>query len=190
MKKRLVFVFVALAILLASAATASAQLRLDIDINDPIYFGYSLAGAQQGAWNPYPYIPIPDAKLVYQVPLGSINLGGGVRVFSLIIENFMYPEIYAELDIKPLVLDVRIGGFAFLHFGLLSALLNGIGYESLNGFQSVIIPDVSVAYKVNDVFRIGGGVLMIAPFSNSLGGVLSSNVFAGYIKATFVVMFR
>lgn len=85
---------------------------------------------------------------------------------------------------------MSVGGFAFLHFGLLSALLNGTGYENLNGFQSVVIPDVSVGWKANDVFRLSGGVFMVAPFSNNLGGVLANNVFAGYIKATFVVLFK
>lgn len=78
MKKRLVIVFVALAVMLAGAVSASAQLRLDIDINDPLYFGYSSAGVQQGVWNSYPYIPIPDAKLMYQFSLGPVNLGAGV----------------------------------------------------------------------------------------------------------------
>jgi hypothetical protein len=190
MKKRLVITFAALAVMLAGAVSAGAQLRLDIDINDPVYLGYSNAGTRTGVWNQYPYIPIPDAKLMYQLSLGPINLGGGVRVFSFIIENLMYPEIYGELDLSPFVLNVSVGGGAFLHFGLLSALANGTGYEKLNGFQQVILPDISVAYKLNDIFRLSGGVFIIAPFTSSLGGVLATNVFAGYIKATFVVKFR
>jgi len=190
MKKRLAIVLVVLAVMLAGAVNASAQLRLDIDINDPIYFGYTDTGTPKGLWNPYPYIPIPDAKLMYQFSLGPVNLGAGVRVFSLIIENFLYPELYAELDLKPFVLGLSVGGFAFLEFGLLSSLLTAEGINNLNGFYSVILPDLSVAYKVNDVFRIGGGLFMIAPFTNSLGGVLANNVFAGYIKATFVIMFK
>jgi hypothetical protein len=190
MKKGLVIVFVALAVMMAGAVSASAQLRLDIDINDPIYFGYTSGGTLTGTWNSYPYIPLPDAKLVYQLALGPIHLGGGVRVFTFIIENLLYPEIFAELDLNPVVVNLSVGGFAFLHFGLLSALLNGTGYENLNGFAEVVIPDLSVSFKVNDVFRIGGGVFLLAPFSNSLGGVLSNNAMAGYLKATFVVLFK
>jgi hypothetical protein len=190
MKKKVLITVMTLVVLLAGAMSASAQIRLDIDVNDPVFFGYSNAGVQTGAWNPSPYIPIPDAKLMYQFSLGPINLGAGVRVFSLIIENIMYPEIYGELVLNPFVINVSVGGMAFLEFGLLSDLLAATGVNNLNGFYSVILPDLSVAYKVNDVFRIGGGVLMLAPFTNSLGGVLANNAFAGYLKATFVVMFK
>lgn len=190
MKKRRLIVFVALAVMLAGAVHAGAQLRLDIDINDPVYFGYTASGSSQGAWNPYPYIPIPDAKLMYQFSLGPVNLGAGVRVFSLIIENFLYPELYAELNLGPVAINASVGGLAFLEFGLLSTALAEAGISNLNGFQSVILPDLSVSFKLTNVFRLGGGVLMIAPLGNNLGGVLGDNVFAGDIKATFVVVFK
>ncbi len=190
MKKRLVIVFVALAVMLAGAVNASAQLRLDIDISDPVYFGYTSGGSAQGAWNPVPYIPIPDAKLLYQFSLGPVNLGAGVRVFSLIVENILYPELYSELTLGPVVFNASVGGLAFLEFGLLSTALSDAGISNLTGFQSVILPDVSVSFKVNNVFRLGGGLFMIAPMGSSLGGVLANNVFAGYLKATFVVLFK
>ena len=190
MNKKTATAIAVLVVLLAGAMSASAQVRLDIDINDPLYFGFSSAGVPQGMWNPYPYIPIPDAKLMYQFPLGPVNLGAGVRVFTLIIENILYPEIYAELNLNPFFIDASVGGFGFLMFGLLSDVLSGVGVNSLNGFYSVVLPDVSVGYKVNDVFRISAGILAIAPFDSSLSGVLANNVFAGYLKATFVVMFK
>lgn len=192
MKRKILIAVAAAVILFAGTMSASAQVRLDIDINDPIYFGYTASGSQTGAWNPYPYIPIPDAKLMYQFSLGPVNLGAGVRVFSLIIENFAYPEIYGELVLNPFTVNLSVGGLEFLMFGLLSDALTTAGVANLNGFQPLIIPDVSVNYKVNDIFRLSGGMFIIAPLTSasSLTGAFSNNVFAGYLKATFVVIFK
>jgi hypothetical protein len=189
MTRKTFLVVVAVALMLGAAFNAGAQVRLDMDVNVPVYVGFTSAGAAQGAWNSY-FIPFPDAKLSYQFPLGPVRLGAGVRVFSIIIENFLYPELYAELDLDPFVVGLSVGGLAFLEFGLLTSLLQSAGVSTLTGFHEVILPDLSVAYKVNDWFRIGGGVFMLAPFTNSLGGVLSTNVFAGYVSAKFIVMFK
>jgi hypothetical protein len=43
---------------------------------------------------------------------------------------------------------------------------------------------------VNNWFRVCAGVYIISPFDNSLGGVLSNNVFAGYITAKFTTLFK
>jgi hypothetical protein len=192
MKREILIAAMATMILFAGAMTASAQVRLDIDINDPIYFGYTDTGTQTGIWNPYPYIPIPDAKLMYQFSLGPINLGAGVRVFSLIIENFAYPEIYGELVLNPFTVNLSVGGLEFLMFGLLSDALTPAGVTGLNGYVPLIIPDLSVSYKLNDIVRISGGVFIMSPLTSTstIGGVLDNNVFAGYLKATFVVVFK
>jgi hypothetical protein len=189
MMRKTFLLVVAVALMLGAAFDAGAQVRLDMDVNVPIYAGYTAAGTAEGAWNSY-FIPFPDAKLFYQFSLGPVNLGAGVRVFTVIIENFLYPELYAELDLNPFVVSLNVGGLAFLEFGLLTSLLQGVGVTTLTGFHEVILPDLSVAYKVNDWFRICGGVFMISPFGQSLGGVLSNNVFAGYVSAKFIVMFK
>jgi hypothetical protein len=191
MKKKIFVVLAALVLLLSAAAVAGAQVRLDVDINDPIYFGYSASGVQQGVWNNYPYIPIPDVKLMYQFPLGPINVGAGVRVFSLIVENFLYPELYGELDLGKLTVNASIGGLEFLMFGLLTSVVSeAIGGATLSGYQPIVLTDLSVAYKLNDIFRLSGGALMVSPFQGGAGGIFDAFAIAGYVKATFVVEFK
>jgi hypothetical protein len=189
MRKRYVVVLVAVVMLCVGVMGASAQLRLDMDVNVPLYFGYSTAGASDGAWNSY-FIPFPDARLAYQFGGGLVDVGVGARVFTFIIENILYPEAYVELNLDRVTFSLNLGGFAFLEFGLLSTALNNAGVKNLTGFHSVILPDLNVAYRVNDWFRLGGGVFMIAPFGNGMGGVLDNFVYSVYINARFVVMFK
>ena len=189
MRNRALIVIAAALVLLTSAMTASAQLRLDMDINVPIYAGYSGGGVQQGAWNQF-VIPFPDAQLSYQLPVGPVRIGAGVRVFTIIIENFLYPEAYVELDLDPFVVSASVGGLAILEFGLLTGILTSAGSTNLTGFHSIIFPDLNVSYKVNDWLRITGGMFVIAPFTNTISGILGNNVFAGYVSAKFVALFK
>jgi hypothetical protein len=189
MKKRILIVFVAVAMLLAGAVGASAQLRLDMDVNIPIYLGFYTSGAADGAWNSF-FIPFPDARLSYQFPIGPVTIGVGARAFTFIIENIMYPEAYVELTLDKFVLGAGVGGGAFLEFGLLSSVLASAGVTNLSGFHALLLPDLNVAYKVNDWFRLQGGVFMLAPFGSDFSGVLGSFAFAGYVDAKFVVVFK
>ncbi len=187
--KRAVFLVVVVVALLTGAVSAGAQFRVDLDVNMPVYFGYSLNGSAAGAWNQY-FIPVPDARFAWQFGRGLIDGGIGVRWFTFIIENFLYPEGYVELNLGPFTFSLNVGGFAFLEFGLLSSVLSDAGINNLTGFHTVILPDVNVAWRVASWFRIGAGVFMIAPFGSGIGGVLDNFVYSGYINFRFVIMTR
>jgi hypothetical protein len=189
-KKKALIALIAVLLLCAGALNVSAQLRLDININVPLYFGAFAAGYQSSGLNSY-FIPFPEAQLAYQFGEGTFHWGVGVRAFTFIIENIMYPAAFVELtlDPLPLVLSANIGGFAFLEFGLLSSVLASANVKNLSGFHSVILPDFSVGLKVNDWFRISGGAFMFVPFGNELGGALSGYAVAGYLQAKFLVLF-
>ena len=160
------------------------------DINVPIYAGYSVGGVSQGAWNSY-FIPFPDVQLIYQFGLGPVSIGPGVRVFSVIIENFLYPEVTAEFTMDKFVAYAGVGGFAFLEFGLISSLLqSAAGISTLTGFHNVVLSDIGAALKLNDWFRVCGGVYIISPFDKTIGGLFENNVYAGYIDAKFTVTFK
>jgi hypothetical protein len=189
MRKRYVVVLVAVVMLCVGAMSTSAQLRLDMDVNVPLYFGYSAGGVSDGVWNKY-FIPFPDARLAYQFGGGLLDFGVGVRAFTFIIENILYPEAYIELNLDRVTFSLNLGGLAFLEFGLLSSALQSSGVNNLTGFHDVILPDLNVAYRVNDWFRLGGGVFMIAPFSHGMGGILDNFVFSAYLNARFVIMFK
>jgi hypothetical protein len=191
MGKRSLVVIVAAVMLCMGAVSASAQLRLDMDVNVPAYIGISSAGTTEGIWNQF-FIPFPDARLAYQFGSGAFRAGVGVRVFTFIIENILYPEAYVEYTVDRFAFSANVGGFGFLEFGLLSGVLQstlGSGF-TLTGFHDIVIPDLNVAYKVNDWFRIGAGIFMLAPFTANNGALLSDFIFTGYINARFVVMFK
>ena len=187
--KRAIFLVVVVVVLLTGAVSASAQLRLDFDINVPVWFGYHTSGGGDGAWNQY-FIPFPDARLAWQFGGGLIDFGIGARVFTFIIENVLYPEAYFELNLENFTFSAAVGGFGFLEFGLLSSAMQQAGVNNLTGFHNVILPDLNVAWRVSDWFRLGVGVFMIAPFGNDLGGVLNNFVYSGYINARFVILFK
>jgi hypothetical protein len=191
MRKRSLVAIGVAALLCTGAVSAGAQLRLDMDVNMPAYFGISSGGSAGGVWNQY-FIPFPDARLAYQFGNGPFRFGIGARTFSFIIENILYPEAYAELTVDRFAFSANVGGFAFLEFGLLSAILQGAfgSNFTLTGFHDIIIPDLNVAFKVNDWFRVGGGVFMLAPFSADNGALLSGFIFSVYLNARFVVMFK
>jgi hypothetical protein len=187
--KKTVLVLVAVVVLLVSAVSASAELRLDFDVNAPIWFGYSVSGTASGDWNRN-FIPFPDARLAWQFGEGLVDGGVGVRVFTFIFENVLWPEGFVELNVDPFTFSLNVGGFAFLEFGLLSSALQNAGVNNLSGFHNLLLPDLNVAWRVNDWFRLGAGIFMIAPFGNDFGGVLQNFVYSGYINARFVIRFK
>jgi hypothetical protein len=187
--KKTVFVLVAVMVLLVSAVSASAELRLDLDVNIPVWFGYSVNGAGAGTWNQY-FIPFPDARIAWQFGEGLIDGGVGIRAFTFIIENILWPEGFIELNVDHFTFSASAGGFVFLEFGLLSSALQSAGVNNLSGFHGVLIPDLNAAWRVTDWFRLGVGVFMIAPFGADIGGVLNSFVYSGYINARFVIRFK
>jgi hypothetical protein len=191
MSKRALVAIVVAVILCVGAVSASAQLRLDMDVNIPVYLGLVANGSEQGVWNQF-FIPFPDARLAYQFGTGPLRFGVGARMFTFIIENILYPEAYVELNLDRIALSANVGGFAFLEFGLLSSIVQGVlgSQFTLSGFHSIILPDLNVAFKVNDWFRIGGGIFMLAPFGSDLNAVFGNFVFTGYLNARFVVNFK
>lgn len=189
MRKKGLVTVIALVVLLASAVGAGAQVRLDADINVPLYVGFSVGGVSDGAWNQY-FIPFPDVQFGYQFGLGPVNLVAGARVFTVIIENFLYPTVTAELNLDPFVVYASTGGFLLVEFGLLTSLLQQVGVNTLTGWHNVLLSDIGVALKVNSWFRVSGGLYVISPFDKTIGGVFDNNVFAGYITAKFTTLFK
>jgi hypothetical protein len=189
MKKKALIALVAVLLLCAGALSVSAQVRLDLNVNFPLYFGAFATGYQSSGVNSY-VIPFPEAQLSYQFGEGAFHWGVGVRVFTFIIENILFPAAFMEYALDPFVLSANVGGLAFLQFGLLTSTLAQNNIATLSGFHSVILPDFSVGLKVNDWFRISGGAFMFVPFGSELGGVLNGYVVAGYLQAKFLVLFN
>jgi hypothetical protein len=179
MKKRSLVVLLAAVLLLGGALTASAQLRLDVDVAFPVYGGLSLETmTPTGGWlqNIFPF---PNAGLYYQFGQGGLRGGVGARAFTLILESVLYPAAYVELEIKPIVLNMNVGGGAYVLFGLLNQA----------DWARFILPDLSVGFKLNDRVRLGGGVFIIAPFLDTFQESFSNFLYFGYINLKISALF-
>ena len=134
---------------------AFAQFRIDLAIDVPVKIGISVSDLEGDSTNEsidvleFGTFPVPEALFAYQTSLGPVKVGGGLRVFSLILESIAWPHIYSEIDLSPIVINAGIGGGAFMMFGL---------YNDVNT-ANLFIPDMHIAYKFGDTFRLGIGAM-------------------------------
>jgi len=144
-KYALIAVFAALCLV-----SVSAQVRLDLGIDIPLRISAVLEGSEMAEGENIPYtLPFPSAGLYYTLGAGPLNLGFGARMYSLVLVSALWPNVIAELDLGPAVLQAQLGGGAFLFFGLISSTQTG----------AVFIPDLSAWFKLGKTLRIGGGVM-------------------------------
>lgn len=141
------------------AGHAFGEWRIDVGADIPWGIGTVVSGygdTSQGGVNVlqnFVFI-VPEANMLYQFPVGPVNLGVGVRAFSLVLETIAWPNAFAEVNVGPVAIDFNIGGGAFLFFGLYTNLTT----------SAVIIPDLSAYFKLGKIFRIGlGGMLFYNP---------------------------
>lgn len=131
-------------------ASVSAQARLDIGIDIPLSLGAVMNGSSVLDGGTIPYtLPFPSGGLYYTVGAGPVTLGFGARLYSLVLVSALWPNVIAEIDVGPLVLQGQVGGGAFLIFGLVSSTQTG----------SVFFPDLSAWFKLGKTLRLGGGAL-------------------------------
>ncbi len=183
MKKRWILAVALVAFLLVGAFSASAQVRLDVDIPWVITTGLQLedlTGSPSGnvSFSDYHY-PLPYLELAYQFGLDPFALGVGIRTYTLLVEFAGWPMVYAELNLKPIVLRAELGGFAFFLFGFYNDF-------ALNDYTlKVMIPDLQVSWAITDWFRRGAGTLIVAPLGdfNNFGWVF-------YVNGRFAILFK
>ena len=150
--KKLVFFGIIVLIIIPGAF---AQFRIDLAVDVPVKIGVSLSDLDGGSTNEsinvleFGTFPVPEALFAYQSSLGPVKLGAGIRVFSLILESIAWPHAYAELDLSPIVINAGVGGGAFMLFGL---------YNNIDT-ANLILPDMHIAYKLGDTFRLGIGAM-------------------------------
>ena len=172
-EKRLVFLVVFAVLLLGSVSQLAAEFQVDIGINAPYYMGISTDDDDAGEALEWVFL-VPDVKFNWLLDQGAVRLGGGVRLWTFIIQSMAYPILTAEADVGPFVFNTNVGGGLFLFFGLYNAIDTG----------GVFIPELSVAYRFSDSFSVGtGGVFLFAPEVADL----SSFAYVGTVFARFTV---
>lgn len=174
MRKIIVLVAALVAI---SSATAVADVRIDFGFMIPWQLRAQVASLDEESEDlnldvlSQITILLPEVMVAYQAPVGPLNLGVGLRGFSLIIQSMLWPVVYAEYDFGPAAANLNFGGGAFLFLGLYNDLTTG----------SWFFPDLSVHAKLGRAFRAGVGVV----------GVLGSEIPDGvtpymiYLSAKF-----
>jgi hypothetical protein len=127
-----------------------AQTRLDLGIDIPLRISAVVEGSELADGVDVPYtLPFPSAGLYYTFGAGPLNLGVGARMYSLVLLSALWPNVIAELDLGPAVLQAQVGGGAFMFFGLVSEIHTG----------AVFIPDLSAWFKLGKTLRLGGGAM-------------------------------
>jgi hypothetical protein len=140
---RLQYLLIAILFLFVSTYTY-AQFRLDLSLNVPIYGGTFNEYEEPGQFVGYPTL-IPDIRLHYLLSGKLLTFGVGVRIVTVVAQNFIFPNAFLEIDANPLIFNVSIGGpYVFVY-----------GLET--DFYPWVIPDISMYYKLSERFQLGGG---------------------------------
>ena len=156
--KRIVLLVAFIAVL---TVPAFSQFRIDLGVDVPLTVG-AISGSgvttssEVGEFLRDHIFPFPEASFYYQFEFGPLRLAPGVRVFTLILESVLWPNLMAELAFDPVFIQAQLGGLIFALFGL----ANGIE------FGEVLLPDLSIWLGLGKErrFRLGGGVLgMLLP---------------------------
>jgi hypothetical protein len=162
MMKKLFFVAAALILL---SLPAFADFRLDIGLDAPLSVGVTSGGSGVGSdIGKIPFLPIPEIAIHYFWGLGPVDLGVGLRAFTVIIESLAWPNLVGEVNLGPVVIQAQFGGGFFAAFGAAG---------NNTAFGNVAIPDLSAWFKLgkDQNFRLGGGVMGIwAP--DALGSIM------------------
>lgn len=152
---------IVLAMILAIAAVpAFAQIRFNSALATPL-----AAGTWDGTefkWGSGEFgsalIPVPMAGVHFQIPLGFIKLGVGVRAMPMMMMTMGWTNVYAEVNLGPVIIEGQVGG------GLVGAYIPGnpVQFE----FGNTIIPDVSVWLALGKTrsLRLGGGLVGMTTF--------------------------
>ncbi|MFP4112986.1 MAG: hypothetical protein ACOC2Y_00055 [Spirochaetota bacterium] len=175
--RRVAIVLVVLAVI---AGAGFADGRADLGVNIPWQLGATLDESVGETEDPTLNVLselaflLPEAMISYEAPVGPVNLGVGVRAFTFLIESIAYPAAYAEIDVGPAVVNLNVGGGAFLLFGV------------FNHFEtaSLVIPDLSAHLKLGEALRVGIGT------ASFLGGGDQDVVpWVIYLSGKFIVRF-
>lgn len=160
MKKAWVVALVATVMLLAGAMNAGAGFRLDIDVPWYLHVGLSPQleenlGASVGIVDIAKYaVVVPNIQAYYMFGGNMLRFGGGVRLYTVLVMNFLYPSVVAELQLGRFDVNFNAGGLAGVLLGL------GPTFQTATGPWMTM--DLSAGFRLTNWFRIGVGAFALA----------------------------
>ena len=124
--KKGIILSAAVLLILFSTVSAGAQARLEVNVNWPITIGINSSNSLFSGANvdlsQYHFL-LPDFRAYYQFGGDGLLRGGiGIRAYSVIIQSFIFPEAFVELNLNPVMLEASLGGYVFGFFGLFNHL--------------------------------------------------------------------
>ena len=141
-------IFLAVLIGFLAIVPVSADSQVDIGLHIPYRIGIESEDQDFNEAIDYAFL-VPDVKWNYFFLDDTLKVGVGARLFTVILESFVYPIVTVEAEMNNFVISAHAGGFAFFFFGLYNDLQTG----------SILLPEVSVAYRFNDWFSLGTGAM-------------------------------
>ncbi|MFW5742379.1 MAG: hypothetical protein ACOCW3_02435 [Spirochaetota bacterium] len=138
---------------LAVIAPVAADSQVDIGVNIPGRIRLSVDDESVTEQIPF-RIPVPDLMYNYYTDVGPIKLGGGARVWTLILLTGAYPIVSAEFETERFILNAHLGG---LVFGYLTPFPEWSGIET----GRVFLPEISAAFRLTDWFSLGVAALSV-----------------------------
>ncbi len=157
------------ALIVLLAAPVFAQFWINVGSDVPIAVvalsgGEITTESEITTFFPTHILPLTEVGLYYQFGLGPVKLAPGVHIYTLVLENLLWPNLLAEFQLGPVFIDAQVGGGLFGLFGL------------YNDFQmgNVFLPDLSVwfGFGKNKNFRVGAGCFSIMHPEITMEGML------------------
>jgi hypothetical protein len=173
MKEKLLLLIIVFSLIVALPLAADWQT--DIGINIPYYIGVGNIGEEDesgGEAINYAFL-VPDVRVQYYFGTETLRVGPGFRGFTAIIETLAYPIVSVESVLGRFVFNAHVGGGAFLLFGLFNDF----------AFGSLILPEISAAYRLGERFSIGTGALFITNPGSSFD--MDAFAYVGTVFARF-----
>jgi hypothetical protein len=175
MKRRLVILSVLIGLVVAPLV---GQFRADIGLTVPWRLGFagtSLEGEFESdsvnileSW----FLVLPEVSISYAGKAGPFTVGAGFRGFTVIVQSFLYPHVFAEFELGPVVTGLSVGG----------GLFPFIGFVNTVQAAGLVIPDLKAHVKLGESFRLGGGTAALLGAGDG-GGV----PFLVYLSGVFVL---
>ena len=142
------------------SAQPAVQFRMDANLSWAIGFFSVTGNTVTGSFSDILKLAIivPEFDAYAQLNLDVVRLGIGFRLFTLILESVIIPDIFCELNFDPLVIRLGVSGGALIPFGIFP--LDPV-------FGPTFAPDIYVGFKIAEIFRIGAGCTMIVSLENT-----------------------
>ena len=156
---------------------AHAESQFDIGMNVPYYAGLrTTVLGTVGQFSKYLYV-LPDVKWHWYFGTESLRFGPGLRVWTLILESAIYPQISLEAVLGDFVINAGIGGGAFFFFGV------------FNTFQtaSIFIPELSLAYRLGKKKKFSLGTSALFVISPDVAPLLDNFIYIGTVFARWTI---